>query len=129
MANIADLMDWLNATYIRVFTWRRGVKVGTDSFGNVYYRERKPRKGMRARRWVVYNGEIEASRVPPEWHGWLHYTQDEPLPPNSPFHKPWVKEHLPNPTGSMNAYRPPGHVLKGGQRARATGDYEAWTPE
>ena len=26
------------------------------------------------------------------------------------------------------AYRPPGHEFKGGKRARATGDYEPWTP-
>ena len=33
--------------------------------------------GMRRRkRWVIYNGVVEASRVPADWHGWLHYTND-----------------------------------------------------
>ena len=32
----------------------------------------------RKRRWVIYNGYAEASKVPPDWHGWLHYTFDEP---------------------------------------------------
>ena len=36
---------------------------------------------------------------------------------------------VPNLTGTKAAYRPPGHILKGGQRDKATGDYEAWTPE
>ena len=31
-------------------------------------------------------------------------------------------------TGTDQAYRPPGHTLKGGRRAKATGDYEPWTP-
>jgi NADH:ubiquinone oxidoreductase subunit len=43
--------------------------------------------------------------------------------------KPWEKEHLPNLTGTAAAYRPPGSLLGGGQRAPATGDYEAWQPE
>lgn len=118
MANVA----------INVLTWRRGQLVGTDKFGNRYFEERKARPGTRRRRWVLFNGEPEATKVPPEWHGWLHYTMDAPLPENSPFHKPWVKEHQPNRTGTLNAYRPPGHMLQGGQRARATGDYEPWTP-
>jgi NADH:ubiquinone oxidoreductase subunit len=32
-------------------------------------------------------------------------------------------------TGTNRAYRPPGHVLAGGHRDAATGDYEAWTPD
>ena len=31
-------------------------------------------------------------------------------------------------TGTDLAYRPPGHTLMGGHRAKATGDYEPWTP-
>ena len=42
--------------------------------------------------------------------------------------RPWQKEHQPNPTGTPAAYLPPGHTLKGGRRAAATGDYEPWTP-
>jgi NADH:ubiquinone oxidoreductase subunit len=81
------------------------------------------------RRWVIYNGEIEASRVPPEWHVWLHHTSDEIPPEGGPPRQPWQKDHQPNLTGTGHAYRPPGHTLKGGRRDRATGDYEPWTPE
>ena len=34
-----------------------------------------------------------------------------------------------NLTGTGDAYRPGGHEFKGGERASATGDYEAWSPE
>jgi NADH:ubiquinone oxidoreductase subunit len=109
-----------------LFTWARGKLVGTDSQGNRYYVERRAVRGRRQRRWVVYKGKAEASRVPPEWHAWLHYTFDAPLPADTG--KPWIKEHLPNLTGTPQAYLPPGHDLRGGARPPATGDYEAWRP-
>ncbi len=112
----------------QMFTYFCGVKVGTDRFGNRYYKERGV-KDRREKRWVVYNGRPEASLVPPEWHGWLHYTLDQPLPEESEFHKQWIKPHQPNLTFTDQAYLPPGHVVKGGQRAKATGDYEAWAPK
>jgi NADH:ubiquinone oxidoreductase subunit len=79
------------------------------------------------RRWVAYAGAPEASRVPPEWHAWLHYTTDAPLAERA--RRPWEKPHLPNATGTPAGYRPPGHDYRGGARQRATGDYEAWTPD
>ena len=60
----------------RVLTWLKGERVGTDSFGNSYYQERAKPARRRRRRWVVYKQEDEASRVPPSWHAWLHYTTD-----------------------------------------------------
>ncbi|MBN8900621.1 MAG: NADH:ubiquinone oxidoreductase subunit NDUFA12 [Rhodospirillales bacterium] len=109
-----------------LFTKLHGRQVGTDQAGNVYFEERRVRPGARARRWVAYAGRPEASLVPPECHSWLHYTTDAPLPDQG--RRPWQKPHLPNATGTPASYRPPGHDYRGGQRARATGDYEAWTP-
>ena len=116
-----------------LFTWWRGALVGTDQSGNRYYRERRPaplRKGggmeSRERRWVLYKGEPEASKVPPEWHGWLHHITD--AVPEATTRRPWQKPHQPNPTGTSLAYRPPGSLLASGHRAAAAGDYEPWTP-
>ena len=109
-----------------LFTRLRGRRVGADQLGNVYYEERLPRPGYRLRRWVVYVGAPEASLVPPEWHAWLHYTTEAPLVEQA--RHAWEKPHLPNLTGTPASYRPPGHDYQGGTRARATGDYEAWTP-
>jgi len=110
----------------RLFTWRRGELVGKDSDGNRYYTEKQAVKGRRRRRWVLFAGKPEASKVPPEWHAWLHYTVAEPL--TAAADKPWVKEHIPNLTGTSGAYLPPGHDRRGGVRSAATGDYEAWQP-
>jgi len=113
----------------RLFTWLRGEPVGTDRFGNRYYRERGGVIGPRGRerRWVMYNGEVEATRVPPEWHAWLHHLAAEPPKREGPV-RAWQKEHMPNLTGTAGAYLPPGHELRGGHRAKATGDYEPWVP-
>ncbi len=110
-----------------LFTLLKGRRIGADSYGNAYYEERRPRTGYRIRRWVTYPGPPEASRVPPEWHAWLHYTTDAPLVEHP--RRTWEKPHLPNLTGTAASYRPPGHDYEGGHRSRATGDYESWTPD
>jgi NADH:ubiquinone oxidoreductase subunit len=120
----------------RLFTWLRGELVGTDPFGNRYYRDKSRRalkrgggRESRDRRWVIYLGEAEASRVPPEWHAWLHYTVDDlPMDGGKPKY-PWQKEHVPNLSGTPEAYRPPGSLFRGGHRQPASGDYEPWKPE
>ena len=117
----------------RVYTWfqllfGRGDLVGVDEFGNRYYRSGRAKLHGRERRWVLYRGEAEASRVPPEWHAWLHHTTEAPLTEKAAQARSWQRDHQPNLTGSVAAYRPPGHDSKGGRRSRATGDYEPWTP-
>ncbi|MDR3448460.1 MAG: NADH:ubiquinone oxidoreductase subunit NDUFA12 [Alphaproteobacteria bacterium] len=102
-----------------------GKPVGTDAFGNRYYRQSKPEKGFREKRWVVYNGEPEASKIPPEWHIWLHHTADAPIPDSA--RRSWQKPHLQNMTGTTEAWMPP--ALEGKDRPKATGDYAAWKPE
>jgi len=128
MFNLTTILTSLDCFQINLFTWRKGVLVATDPSGNRYYKARRPRAGRPERRWVVYKGAFEASKVPPEWFGWLHHMDEAPLPAESPFHKPWVKPHAANPTGTAAAYLPPGHPLKGGQRLKACGDYEPWQP-
>jgi NADH:ubiquinone oxidoreductase subunit len=120
----------LSPVHINVFNLTSGGKhVGEDQLGNRYY-EGKARKGYKyPRRWVMYNGAPEASKVPPEWHGWLHHQSNTvPSGESESFRRKWQKPHTPNPTGTTAAYRPPGHILEGGQRPKASGDYEAWTP-
>jgi NADH:ubiquinone oxidoreductase subunit len=119
---------YMSNLQIRLFTWRRGELVGTDPFGNTYYRDKKA-TGQRERRWVLYNGEPEASKVPPEWHGWLHYTVDTPPTEEKYTSRPWQKPHRENMTGTPEAWRPSGSILGKGKRPAATGDYQAWKPE
>jgi len=110
-------------------TWMVGEQVGTDEFGNRYFQSKGGTLQGRRRRWVLYKGKDEASGVPPEWHAWLHHTAETPLTEAAAQAKDWQKPHEANPTGSENAYRPDGHDLAGGRRARATGDYRAWRPD
>ena len=142
------MLYWLGPMGLlgKIFTWwdgatigtlfnsaRTGEQVGTDHQGNRYYRAKKLREagqpGMPERRWVIYDGANDASRVPAEWHGWLHGTFDGVPESFLPPPRIWEVEYTPNETGTPAAYRPQGALERGGHRAPATGDYEAWSPE
>ncbi|WP_085905313.1 NADH:ubiquinone oxidoreductase subunit NDUFA12 [Kiloniella majae] len=118
----------------RLFTWLKGELVGQDQDGNKFYRTKGGsevhKNSLRSeRRWVIYNGEPEASRVSADWHAWIHHTTDE-LPPEGGYAKhDWQQEHQPNKTGTAEAYRPQGSMLKAGDRPRVSSDYDAWQPE
>jgi NADH:ubiquinone oxidoreductase subunit len=127
------IFTWWNSATWGTFwwTWLYGEHVGTDSQGNRYYRTDRGRveKDFQfERRWVIYNGLAEPSRIGPDWHGWLHHTVD--TPPTEDNYKPrdWEKPHRPNYTGTPLAWRPPGSTLSTGKRPQATGDYKAWSP-
>ena len=106
----------------QLFTWRKGTKVGEDDQGNLFYQMNGGK-----RRWVIYNGEIEASRISPDWHGWLHHTWDE-TPTDRPLvHKAWEKPHEANHTGTARAYAPAGSLRRANPAERR--DYQAWQPE
>ena len=114
---------WDGQTFgTQLWTWRNGEKVGEDAAGNVFYRNADDSK-----RWVIYNGEIEGSRVSPEWHGWLHRTWDEPPTERPLTHQSWEKPHQENLTGTPRAYAPAGSIRRPEPEARR--DYEAWSPE
>jgi len=126
MGFFKNLFTWWDgaSTGTVLYSWRNGSRVGEDDLGNVYYEGRKG-----GRRWVIYKGSNDVSRVPPEWYAWLTRqiddVPDEALPPAPTFLKPAT----PNLTGTLLAYRPPGALERGGRRAAATGDYQAWTPD
>ena len=108
--------------HTQLFTWRKGVRVGEDDQGNVFYENRE-----KSKRWVIFNGEIEASKISPDWHGWLHHTWDE-TPSDKPLvHKSWQKPHQENLTGTVAAYAPAGSIRQAKPADRS--DYEAWVPE
>lgn len=129
MGLLGKIFTWWNGATIGTafYTLRKGSKVGADAAGNRYY------QGADGRRWVIYEGANDASRIPAEWHSWLHRTIDQ-TPDDAPASvmppvRAWEKTATGNMTGTNFAYRPPGALEAGGIRAPATGDYEAWTPE
>jgi NADH:ubiquinone oxidoreductase subunit len=138
LAANAGVMNFLS----KIFTWWDGAtigtllnsaltgdQVGTDAQGNTYHRARKPGPLGAERRWVIYNGANDASRVPAEWHGWLHGTFDGVPESFLPPPHIWEADYSPNATGTAQAYRPQGALERGGKRAAATGDYESWSPD
>ncbi|OYV71032.1 MAG: NADH:ubiquinone oxidoreductase [Acidiphilium sp. 21-60-14] len=130
--SLADL-GGLGALFINpglvLGTLRHGLGVGSDELGNRYFEERRPtRPDGRKRRWVVYaNRARDASLVPPEWHAWLHFLTDAPLPMAARL--PWQAPYRPNLTGTPGAYRPPGHDYLAAGQASAKAAYQPWTPE
>lgn len=127
------LFTWWNGQTFgtQFWTWRFGELVGQDEQGNRYYRTTggkiDPTLGFE-RRWVIYNGVAEATRIPPGWYGWMHHRVDTPPTEAKYAPREWEKPHLPNLTGTPAAYRPSGSTLAAGRRPKATGDYEPWTP-
>lgn len=124
MSLLKTILTWWNGETLNTRVWTRlyGEKVGEDDQGNVFYQNKDGK-----RRWVIYNGESEASRVDTNWHGWLHHTFAEPPTKDPLARKSWEKPHIPNLTGTPGAYYPPGSLRKADPLPRS--DYDAWQPE
>lgn len=126
---LLQFFTWWNGQTLgtRFYTWRFGKPVGQDEFGNLYYEGGQDPLG-KTRRWVIYNGEADASKIPPGWYGWMHHRIDV-APTEEGFRaREWMKPHEPNHTGTDKAYRPAGSIWSGTKRPVVTGDYDAWTP-
>lgn len=125
MGLLARIFTWWNGASVgtSLFSWRNGERVGADALGNAYFQSKRG-----DRRWVLYEGANDASRIPPEWHSWLHRQIEglpaAALPPAASFQRAATG----NLTGTPGAYRPSGALERGGQRQAASGDYQAWTP-
>ena len=127
MGLFANAFTWWNGASwgTALFSHRHGEEAGRDAAGNVYFRHRKDP----ARRWVIYAGANDSSRVPPGWNAWLRGTiadvPDKALPERRAFEQPPQA----NITGTDDAFRPSGSLTRSGVRPAATGDYHAWKPD
>ena len=113
-------MSFLNSFFIHFFSQ----KVGEDQFGNKYYIGKSKNYLGHNRRYVIYKGIAEPSKVPPLWHAWLHFLSD-----NVPAHEQnlkWQHEHLPNLTGTKFSYTPKG---SNNLRNDVASDYNKWQPK
>jgi NADH:ubiquinone oxidoreductase subunit len=128
MGILANIFTWWNGSTFGTWVGLRGKDaVGEDSLGNLYYQGGKDTAGN-PRRWVIYKGSNDSSRVPPEWFSWLHHQIDDVPSRALPPVRKWEQPPLANLTGTTAAYKPSGALDKGGARHAAAGDYEAWTP-
>ena len=99
-----------------IYTLIRGKLTGTDEFGNKYY------SNSSNKRWVIYKNRIESSKIPPEWHLWIHSTK-APKPENKKKFS-WQKSHKENLTGTQSAYKPEGSLLS--KTKKNIKKYETW---
>tara|TARA_B100000686_G_C16711323_1_gene929307 strand:+ start:94 stop:459 length:366 start_codon:yes stop_codon:yes gene_type:complete len=100
----------------QIFTWWHKQTVGTfiyttfsgqfsgqDQFGNKYYSNKK------GKRWVIYKNNIESTKIPPEWHSWIHFLTND-IPSNETRKFSWQKQHQENLTGTEKAHKPIGSL-------------------
>ncbi len=95
------IFTWWNRQTFGTFlkTLFFGKFVGSDEYGNKYYRSKKNE------RWVVYAKNIEATKITSDWYLWMHHTIDK-IPNTKENKYSWQKEHLENQTGTKNSFKP-----------------------
>ena len=111
-----------------IYTWLYGHLVGEDIDNNKYYCNSKNYSDLNVKRWVIFKGEIEATKIPPHWHAWLHKSIDKP-PLNYTHKYSWQKNHEQNKTGTEDAYFPDSYPLsKSYNKDTIKSEYEPWSP-
>ncbi len=100
---IKEILTWWNRQTIgtRLHTIFFGKFVGEDEFGNKYYENKKRKK-----RWVIYKGEIEATKIPVEWYSWMHSIKNKIEDTHDLKKYDWQLKHSSNLTGTDKAYNP-----------------------
>jgi len=114
-----QIFTWWNRQTVGTFinTLFTGKFVGKDEFGNKYYTNKK------GKRWVIYKNYVESSKIPPEWHLWIHFlTKNKPSENTKKFS--WQKMHEENLTGTPKAYKPEGSLSSNVKKNMKK--YETW---
>ena len=102
-----------------IYTLFTGKFVGTDEFGNKYYSNSK------GKRWVIYKSNIESSKIPAEWHSWIHFLRTN-IPSVQTKKFSWQIQHEENLTGTKKAYKPDGSLINNLKKDMKK--YESWKP-
>ena len=99
---IKKIFTWWNQDTFgtRLYTIFFGKFIGKDEFGNKYYENKK------GKRWVIYYGEVDASKIPVEWYSWIHFTPNKIENNHNLIKYNWQKPHKSNLTGTDSAYYP-----------------------
>ena len=120
---LKEIFTWWNSQTLgtRISTFFYGNLVSRDENLNSFYRNLNDTK-----RWVIYKGEVEATRVSPEWNNWLRFTSTTP-PLKSDKKYEWQIKHKQNQTGTKNAYSPKSSRFNQKKTDKDL-DYEKWNP-
>jgi len=120
MSFLKQIFTWWHRQTLGTFVYTMflGKFVGEDEFGNKYYSDSKKKK-----RWVIYKDRVESSKIPPNWHSWIHFQKiQRPNPDTRKF--PWQKQHEENLTGTIRAHKPEGSILNDTKKNMKK--YETW---
>ena len=114
-----QIFTWWNRQTIGTFLYTlfKGKLVGIDEFGNKYY------SNSSGKRWVIYYDTAESSKIPPEWHLWIHFLKNN-IPEKNMKKFEWQKKHKENLTGTNNAYKPEGSLSS--DTKKNVKKYETW---
>ena len=115
---IKQIFTWWNSQTFGtlIYTMFFGKLVGKDEFGNKYYRNTKDQ------RWVIYNGEINASKITTEWYSWIHKISKKIPVQEKKFS--WQKSHKDNKTGTNESFKA-NEISKDKKNFKK---YESWKP-
>ena len=118
---LKQLFTWWNKQTIGTFVYTLlfGKFVGSDEFGNKYY------NNSSGKRWVIYNDTVESSKIPAEWHLWIHFLATS-KPENNLTKYSWQNKHSGNLTGTKKAYKPLGSLISDSKKSIK--NYETWKP-
>jgi len=120
MSFLKQIFTWWHRQTIGTFIYTLiiGKFVGEDEFGNKYYSDSKGKK-----RWVIYSDRVESSKIPPNWHSWIHFKKkDKPDSKVKVF--AWQKNYEENLTGTKRAHKPDGSLLNDSKKSMKK--YETW---
>ena len=119
MSFIKQIFTWWHRQTVGTFIYTlfTGKLVGKDEFGNKYYSNSK------GKRWLIYKNRVESSKIPPEWHLWIHFLTNN-KPSNNPIKFKWQKKHEENLTGTPKAHKPEGSLIFDSRKNMKK--YETW---
>jgi NADH:ubiquinone oxidoreductase subunit len=107
----------LNRIGLLLYTKLFGQYVDTDAFGNAYY---QTKHHQNIKRWVLYNGIYDPSKIPADWQAWLSFMQDSPPKRNQ-------SDWAPNTTGTKFAQNKITSIENIPQTT--LNYYDSWTPD
>ena len=117
---IKQIFTWWSSQTFGTFLYTIffGKKAGKDEFGNKYYTNKN------GKRWVIYNGEINASKITSDWFSWIHNISNKiPHKINEKKYS-WQKPHQENKTGTKSSFKP-NVISKNNKKFKK---YESWKP-
>jgi NADH:ubiquinone oxidoreductase subunit len=126
-----DVGDMIIQRLMQVLTllWARfkGKEVGHDEFGNRYFEMRQADYWGKNRRICIYNGNPEATKIPAEWHGWMHYKYNFETVKKLENKYIWQSKHIPLISDVLDKVTA---RLKGTrtQRQKEQRRYDSWKP-